>query len=134
MSHKIPLLMITALGFAAVTLADAPFATATFERKLENSDKRERITSATMDDWVCFAIKDVSTSDGDHSYKLVVYDGGGSEVHQSVNRITAVNNHWSFVTCIAFEKNRDKPGTWWYVAELDDQPLISKELAVAPGK
>ena len=125
------MLIAAALGSGAIALANAPFATATFEKKVENVAKRIPVTSATMKDWVCFVIKDVSTPDGDHSYKLVVYDGSGAEVHQSINRITAVGGKWSHSSCVGYDEDRDVPGTWWYVAELDDQPLVSKELKVA---
>jgi len=134
MIRRTTMLTITALGFAAVTLADAPFATAAFERKLENSDKREPISSATLTDYVCFVVKDVSTPDGDHSYRLVIYDGAGNEVRQTVARVTAIDRRWSFVSCANYDEDRDQPGIWVYVAELDDQPLVSKELEVAAAK
>lgn len=118
----------------AVVFADAPFATASFEREVAGLEKRVPISTATLDDMVCFVVNDMSTPSGDHTYHLVIYDGGGIEVHQSTNRITARDNKWGFVTCYGYQERRDKPGTWWYVAELDDQPLISKELTVAAGR
>lgn len=130
MAIKSLMLVASLLGLTAVAVADAPFATAAFEKEVPNSDERVPITSATFNDFVCFVVTDVSTPDGDHSYRLVIYDGAGNEVHQSVNRVTATDHKWRYATCVTYKKNRDKPGTWWYVAELDDQPLVSKELVV----
>jgi hypothetical protein len=133
MANKLAMLVTTALVSTAVVFADAPFATAMFEREIEGSDKRVPISSATLGDLVCLTVRDVSTPSGDHSYRLVIYDGRGNEVHQSITRITARENKWVYVSCYSLQKGRDMPGTWWYVAELDDQPLISKELKVTAG-
>jgi hypothetical protein len=133
MASKLAMLVTTALGFSAVVFADAPFATASFEREIEGSDERVPISSAALGDLVCLTVKDVSTASGDHSFRLVIYDGRGNEVHQSVTRITARENRWVYVSCYYYQ-GRDMPGTWWYVAELDDQPLISKELKVTASE
>jgi hypothetical protein len=125
-------LFAAALGLVASAHAVAPFATATFEKRIEGTDKTTPIASARLDDHVCIRIRDVSTPDGDHSLKLVIYDGGGREVHQSVHTITAKNEKWAYKLCSDFNAGRDLPGTWWYVAELDDVPLVSKELTVSP--
>jgi len=36
--------------------------------------------------------------------------------------------------CYSFRADRDSPGTWWYVATLDDVPAISESLPVSYGK
>jgi hypothetical protein len=133
MANRLAMLATMALASSGPAFADAPFATATFEREIEGSDKRVAISSATLDDRVCLVVKDVSTPNGDHSYRLVIYDGAGSEVYQGISRVTASGNKWSQVACFGYRKRRDVSGTWWYVAELDDQPLISEELKVAAG-
>ena len=130
---RLKVLQLTAaiLGFAVAANAVAPFATATFGKRIEGTDKTTPISTARLDDHVCIRIRDVSTPDGDHSLKLVIYDGGGREVHQSVRTITVKDGKWGFQLCPGFNTERDLPGTWWYVAELDDEPLVSKELTVA---
>ncbi len=125
-------LFATAVGLVASAHAVAPFATAKFEKRIEGTDKTTPIVSARLDDRVCFRIRDVSTPDGDHALKFVIYDGGGREVHQSVHTITAKDGKWAYKLCADFNAERDLPGTWWYVAELDDEPLVSMELVVAP--
>ena len=132
MRLKLLQLLATTLGLVASAYAVAPFATARFEKKIEGTDKTMPITSARLDDHVCIRIRDVSTPDGDHSLKLVIYDGGAREVHQSIHAITVEDGKWSYKLCSDFDPKRDIPGTWWYVAELDDEPLVSKELVVAP--
>jgi hypothetical protein len=134
MRGKILLTIITIIGVSADVNAVAPFATMAFERRIEGSDETTPITSATLNDHVCVRLRDVSTPDGDHSLKLVIYDGGGREIYQGVATITAKQGKWGRMVCIGFNEQRDLPGTWWYVAELDDEPLVSKELVVsAPG-
>ena len=132
MHRKLAPTVAAALSFAVVANAAAPFATAKFEKKIEGTDKTTPIASARLDDHVCLLIRDVSTTDGDHSLKIVVYDGGGREVHQSVRTITVTDRKWNYMHCPGFNVKRDQPGTWWYVAELDDEPLVSKELIVTP--
>jgi hypothetical protein len=125
-------LLAATLGLSLAVHAVAPFATARFEKRVVGSDKGTPITAARLDDYVCITIRDVSTDNGDHSLRLVIYDGAAREVHQSVRTITVTDGRWAHTLCHSYNKRRDSPGTWWYVAELDDEPLVSKELVVAP--
>jgi len=116
----------------ADALADAPFATATFVKLDPKTTKASPIASARIDDQhVCLVLRDVSTVDGDHSLSLVIYDGAGREAYRSVSTITAKEKKWGRTICYGYNSEHDTAGTWWYVAELDDQPLVSKELVVA---
>ena len=130
-------MILTTIAIAGVTFAAnavAPFATIAFEKRIEGTDKTTPISSANLADHVCAVIQDVSTPDGDHALKMVIYDGGGREVYQSVSTVTAKAKKWGRTICYGFNEQRDLPGTWWYVTELDDEPLASKELVVsAPG-
>jgi hypothetical protein len=132
MQPKRILFVAAALGLTVAANAVAPFATARFEKRIEGTDKATPIASARLDDNVCIVIRDVSTPDGDHILKIVIYDGGGREVHQSIRTITATDGKWGLTLCTGFNQHRDMPGTWWYVVELDDEPLVSKELVVEP--
>ena len=128
---KILVVVGAIVSFAAN--ADAPFAVATFVKLDPKTRKEDPIPSARLDDReVCLVIRDVSTADGDHALRLVIYDGSGREVYQSVSTVTARDRKWKSATCYGFKVGRDAPGTWWYVAELDEQPLVSKELVVHP--
>jgi hypothetical protein len=131
MHGKILLIITVGFGIAVAANAVAPFATIAFEKRIEGTDKTTPITSARLNDQVCVRLRDVSTPDGDHSLKLVIYDGGAREVYQSVSTITAKDGKWGRTICYGFNEQRDFPGTWWYVAELDDEPLVSKELVVS---
>jgi hypothetical protein len=133
MRHEKSLFAILGAVISLAAFADAPFATARIELRDPKTDKAKVITSARFGDRdVCIVIKDVSTEDGDHALRLVIYDGGGREVYQAVSTVTARDRKWVSVTCYGFKSLRDAPGTWWYVAELDDQPLVSTELLVHP--
>src|SRR6185503_21345517 len=95
-------IVAAALSFAIVANAVAPFATAKFEKRIEGTDKTTPIGSARLDDRVCIVIRDASTPDGDHVLKIVIYDGGGREVHQSVRTITATDGKWGHTLCTGF--------------------------------
>jgi len=134
MRGKVIMNIIAIVGIPVAANAVAPFATIAFEKRVEGTDKTTPITSASLNDHVCVRLRDVSTPDGDHSLRLVIYDGGAREVYQSVSTVTAKEEKWARTICYGFNRLRDMPGTWWYVAELDDEPLVSKELVVsAPG-
>jgi hypothetical protein len=127
------LIMLCAMNSLTAN-ADAPFAVATFVKLDPTTRKARPMPSAKLNDKdVCLNIKDVSTADGDHALRLTIYDGGGREVYQAVSTVTAKDKKWQSTTCYGFKSGRDLSGTWWYVAELDDQPLVSKELVVNPA-
>jgi hypothetical protein len=126
------LIILCALNSLAVN-ADAPFAVAKMVKLDPTNRKALPILSAKLDDKdVCLIIKDVSTSDGDHALRLTIYDGSGREVYQAISTVTAKDKKWQSTTCYGFKVGRDVSGTWWYVAELDEQPLVSKDLVVKP--
>jgi hypothetical protein len=128
----VPALAMAAVLSMSIAFADAPFATARFAKRDPKTWKDVPITSARIDDQhVCIILRDVSTLDGDHSLSMVIYDGAGREAYRSLGTITAKDKKWAHTICYGFNSDHDVPGTWWYVAELDDQPLVSKELVVA---
>jgi hypothetical protein len=132
--RKQVVLAATALALAVATFASAPFATASFQKRDDKTGKTVPIIAANLNDDVCIDIRDVSTPDGDHSLRMVIYDGAANEVYQSISTITAAERKWGRYICYGFNENHDRPGTWWYVAELDNDPLFDKQIQVGPAK
>jgi hypothetical protein len=132
MRFSVTILLALGAGLTSLAIADSPFATAIFVKDDPKTNKAVPVSSVRIEDEnVCLVIRDVSTVDGDHALSLAIYDGAGREVYRSVRTITAKNKKWGRTICYDFNQERDAPGTWWYVAELDDQPLLTKELVVA---
>jgi len=93
-----------------------------------------RVTSAHMDEYVCIRVSGLLTPDGDHSFQLTIYDGLGRETFSTRSTITAENLQWGKRACFGFNTLRDAPGTWWYVGELDGDPLFSESIVILPAR
>ena len=134
MRHR-GLLTTALLSFAAASAANAPHATAIFVHFDRVANKEVAIDSAYLgEEDVCFDVEDKFTPDGDHAYQITIYDGGGREVYQSRSTVTARGAWWGYRTCYRLNDERDLAGTWWYVAELDDEPLVSESLKVEAAR
>ena len=96
--------------------------------------KQTPVTTARLDQFVCIRIHTVLTPDGDHAFELTLYDGLGREAHMSRSTITASNLSWGKTACFGYNPLHDAPGTWWYVGELDGQPLFSESIEVQPAR
>jgi len=35
---------------------------------------------------------------------------------------------------LLLKEDHDVPGTWWYVVELDDKPLVSTSIEIRPNE
>ena len=68
--------------------------------------------------------------DGEHALQLTIYDGEGREVHKSTTHRNASNQSLGRTICSTFDEDYDAPGTWWYVVELDGEPLVSESIEI----
>jgi hypothetical protein len=124
-------LTVAMLGFAVTGAATAPQATGTFVRVDRVTKKWAVIDSAYLGEKdVCFDLESTFTPDGDHVLQVTIYDGGGREVYQARSTVTARRARWGDRTCVEGDVYRDLAGTWWYVAELDGEPLVERSLKV----
>ena len=130
MKQLLPLLV----GLCASVSAEAvgPTASAIFEIKDPVTNRRTPTLEARLDQYVCFSIRAELVPDGEHSIQLTIYDGLGKERHRIVSRegVSSVR-HGSL--CHGFDEDDDAPGTWWYVVELDGEPLISASIEIRPN-
>ncbi len=88
---------------------------------------------ASLDQMVCLAIGAALTPEGDHSLSLTLYDGLGREADAMRYSVTASSGYWGSLVCLSFNQKRDAPGTWWYVGELDGEPLFSESIEIRPA-
>jgi hypothetical protein len=131
--HNAVVVTLMVIGISRA-LANAPFATAEFGKIVPKTGKVISTSTARLDDYVCVYVEDSSTPDGDHDFRLTIYDGGGNQVFRSEATVTAKDKKWHRRVCYKFAQDHDRPGTWWYVAELDDEPLVSKDIVVSAAK
>jgi hypothetical protein len=125
------LLTTAMVSFAATCAATEPQATGYFVQTDHETKQDRVIDSASLDEEdICFVVKGNFTADGDHSYQLTIYDGNGREVLQMRGTVTADGGRWGRRSCYGMNEDRDVAGTWWYVAELDGELLVSESLAV----
>jgi hypothetical protein len=59
-----------------------------------------------------------------------IYDGVGQEVLRSTTRNSASGRSLGRLICYGPDEDRDVAGTWWYVVELDGEPLISESIEI----
>jgi hypothetical protein len=92
--------------------------------------KQSPAVEARLDDYVCVSIHAELVPDGDHAMQLTIYDGVGQEVLRSTTRNSASGRSLGRLICYGPDEDRDVPGTWWYVVELDGEPLISESIEI----
>ncbi len=126
------LLFLSGLCLGASAEAVGPTATALFYMKDPVTDKRTRVTQARLDQYVCISISARLVPDGEHALQLTIYDGEGREVHKSTTRNNASSQSLARTVCSGFDEDYDAPGTWWYVVELDGEPLVSESIEIRP--
>ena len=89
---------------------------------------------ARLDQYVCLSIEAELVPDGEHAVQLTIYDGLGNEVHRSTNQRNTSGGRLGRTSCYGFDEDHDAVGTWWYVVELDDEPLISASIEIRPAR
>jgi hypothetical protein len=121
------------LLLAGVAPANPMPVEAKFYKRLPNSERREIVKEANFDDDLCFSLKGFA-SDGEHVVEVTIFDASGREVARMIAPVLAEGATWRNVVCYGFKSNRDVPGQWWYVANLDDLPVASESINIAFGK
>jgi hypothetical protein len=134
MKNKQKLLLLAAGLCATISVqAVGPQVTAEFAIKDPKTHKLTPASEARLDQTICLSIRSNLTPEGEHSYQLIIYDGAGKEAHLARTTITAERQRWAYQSCIAFDEDRVAPGTWWYVGELDGEPLFSESIEMRPA-
>jgi hypothetical protein len=128
------LAIVTGLCTSFGVEAAGPTATAVFEIQDPVTHKYKPATDARLDQYLCLRIDAVLVPDGEHSVQLTIYDGLGNEVIRSTRRGYSSNLTLGRIHCLGFDEDHDAPGTWWYVVELDGQPLLSASIEVRPAR
>lgn len=128
-------LLLLLAGLCASVSAEAvdPTATAVFQIRDPVTHDLKPALEARLDQFVCLSIKAELVPDGEHSVQLTIYDGLGNEVHKSVNHKIVSDPSLGRTICRGFDEDHDVPGTWWYVVELDDKPLVSTSIEIRPA-
>ena len=127
-------LLLLLAGLCASVSAEAVEPTATVEFQIEDPVTRHRTPAleARLDQRVCISIQPVLVPDGEHSLQVTIYDGLGNEVHKVVTHKNVPNASLDTLFCHGFDEDNDAVGTWWYVVELDDKPLVSTSIEIRP--
>lgn len=101
-----------------------------FFKQVPGTDRQIPITGATFADKVFFRYV-ISAEDGEHSLQVNVYDGSGREVYNSESTLVVKGGRAGGALSYGFNRSRDSPGKWWYVAALDDTVVVSSALDVS---
>ena len=128
------LLFLSGLCATVSAHAVGPTATAHFYIEDPVTHKHARASEARLDQYVCLSISARLVPDGEHALQLTIYDGQGREVHKSTGRRIGSNLSLRKLICYGFDEDHDAPGTWWYVVELDGEPLVSESIEIRPAQ
>jgi len=126
------LMLLAGLCVGVSAEAAGPTATAQFFIQDPETRKRTPALEARLDQFVCLSISARLVPDGEHALQLTIYDGEGREVHKSTTRNHASGQSLARTVCAGFDEDYDVPGTWWYVVELDGEPLVSESIEIRP--
>ena len=131
-SRKQLLLLLAGLCASLNAEAVGPTATAAFKIEDPVTHRYTPALEARMDQYICLSIEADLVPDGEHSVQMTIYDGVGKEVHKFV---THKNVSYGLRSgfCHGFDEDDDAVGTWWYVVELDGNPLISTSIEIRPA-
>jgi hypothetical protein len=120
-------------AFSTAALAGIPQAHGGFSRQVRGTDRRVPIASAAISDEVYWTVY-VEATDGEHHLHFTIYDGAGQEVCNFERATEAQAGEARGVVSCGFDPARDAPGTWWYVAAVDDQIVLSNSLTVSGSR
>jgi hypothetical protein len=125
-------LLLLLAGLCASVSAEAVDPTASAEFQIEDPVTHHRTPAleARLDQYVCLSIQAELVPDGEHSVQLTIYDGLGNEVHKFVTHKKVRSASLDTGLCHGFDEDNDAAGTWWYVVELDDKPLVSTSIEI----
>jgi hypothetical protein len=134
MNNKRRLLFLAAGSCVSVAAwAVGPQASTRFFVEDQETHQRTFVSTARLDQYVCIQIGATLTTDGDHAFTMTIYDGRGREVDYWRSAITAEQGSWKRNVCFGYNEERDAPGTWWYVGEIDGEPLFSESIEIRPA-
>ena len=121
-------LLVTCLPNAL--FAASPSGFGSFSKYVPGTDKQVPIDSATIADNVVFHAQ-ITAEDGEHKLTFNVYDGNGREVMTAETVLVVRGGRGARAMSYGFDRVRDVPGVWWYVAALDGQVVVSNSLQVS---
>ena len=122
------LLLLVGLCASVASEAVGPTATTEFSIRNQSTYKKTLALQARLDQYVCLSIRARLVPDGAHSLQVTIYDGLGNEVRRHATREIVSDASLAYSFCHSFDEENDAPGTWWYVVELDDEPLVSSSI------
>lgn len=124
-------LLLLACFPGAALWANGPTGEARFSKQIPGTDRRASMPAqATLADQIFFEYR-IQAKDGDHSIQVNIYDGDGREVYNSSSTLAVRSGRGAGAVSYGFDRTRDAPGTWWYVAALDDKVVVSSSLDVS---
>ena len=126
------LFLVVGLCASLGAQASGPTASASFSIQDPVTHKRKPALEARLGQRICVEIEAELVPVGEHSMQLTVYDGLGNEIYRTTSRAIATGPSLGRSSCSNFDEDHDAPGTWWYVVELDGQPLMSTSIEVRP--
>jgi hypothetical protein len=131
MSRRPIVTMVLLLASLPIVLfAKDPTGIGSFSKDVPGTDRRIPIGAATLADRVYFHFF-VLAEDGEHALQVNVYDGDGREVYRSESTLLVEGGQGGRGVMYGFDTRRDAPGTWWYVAALDERVVLSNSLEVS---
>ena len=110
--------------------AVGPTATASFYIEDQETHKKSPAQQARLGQYVCVSIRAMLVPDGAHTMQLTIYDGAGKEIHKAISQVNASNQVLRRLMCYSTDEDHEAAGTWWYVAELDGEPLVSESIEI----
>jgi len=128
------LLLVSGLCASLGIEAASPTATAVFNIEDPVTHEHKPALAARLDQYVCISIHAELVTVGEHSLQMTIYDGVGNEIHRSAHRKIESSPSLNHTSCYGFDEDHDAVGTWWYVAELDGQPLVSASIEIRPAR
>lgn len=131
-ASKQVLLLLAGLCVSASAEAVGPTATATFYVEDPVTHKQSSAQEARLGQYVCISIRAKLVPDGEHSVQLTIYDGAGKEVHKATTYVKASNQSLARLMCYGIDEDHEAAGTWWYIIELDGEPLVSESIEIRP--
>ena len=126
------LLFLAGLGVTASAEAVGPTATVAFYTEDRETHKKSPAEQARLGQYVCMSIRARLVPDGDHTMQLTIYDGAGKEIHKAISKVNASNQVLGRLMCYGTDADHEAAGTWWYVVELDGEPLVSESIEIRP--
>ena len=102
-----------------------------FVKGVPGTDKVVPTLAVTIGDKFGVSIQQRGVTDGDHSLRVMVFDGNGREVIQLSKTVTARSGRWAYMHLLTPDGSRDAPGQWNFVLELDNKPLRTDVIVVS---